>query len=557
MSELQVETLDHLGLVAGVIDELDLVKLTDELLPPHSQNCISSGQVVKAMLLNCFGFLSAPLYLFIQFFESKPLEHLLGPGIESSHLNDDRLGRVLDGLTQSGTTMFFLKAALRAVERFEVSCEQVHLDSSSFSVDGDYRLAEPEADLPDSFDNDAIGDDVQTIEICRGYSRDQRPDLKQYMVNLICSRDGGVPLWLKVADGNQSDAQAFAGVMSDFATEWDVDSLFVIDAAFYSEPNLQQVCSLRWLSRVPQTLKAARALIEQPTCELTAVACDLNDYQMWEVSQTYGAIEQRWILIESQTRKADKALWQKEVQTLERKFKRQLKQLTKTIFACRPDADEALIAFQEQLEKHQLVNVTIETVRTKRAPGEPRNKTLKTPIESYRIKATLECNSETEEQFMRQRSRFILATNQLDTQTWPAQKLLKEYKQQQKVERGFRFLKDPLFFTSSVFVKKPERVEALALIMALTLLVYTLAERKIRQALKQQQRTVLDQRKRPTTKPTFRWIMQTFQGIHLVLLNGLQQVTNLSEERQLIIHLLGPPTCRYYLLVDSSPTCGM
>lgn len=368
------------------------------------------------------------------------------------------------------------------------------------------------------------------------------------MVNLICSRDGGVPLWLKVADGNQSDAQAFAGVMSDFATQWDVESLFVIDAAFYSEPNLQQVSSLRWLSRVPQTLKAAKTLIEQPTTELTAVACDLNEYQMWEVCQTYGGIEQRWILIESQTRKADKALWEKELQTLEQNLKRQLKQLTKTVFACRPDACEALIAFQEQLEKHQLVNVTIETVRTKRAPGESRNKTIKTPIEGYCIKATLECKHETEEQFTRQRSRFILATNQLDTQQWPAQKLLKEYKQQQKVERGFRFLKDPLFFTSSVFVKKPERVEALALIMALTLLVYTLAERKIRRALEQQQLTVLDQRKRPTVKPTFRWIMQKFQGIHWVLLSGVEQITNLSDERRLIVRLLGIHTCRYYLL---------
>lgn len=115
MPELQVETLDHLGLVAGVIDELGLVELTNELLPPHEQNCISSGQVLKAMLLNCFGFLSAPLYLFSHFFESKPVAHLLGPGIEASHLNDDRIGRLLDSLTQSGTTVFFLKAAMQGV----------------------------------------------------------------------------------------------------------------------------------------------------------------------------------------------------------------------------------------------------------------------------------------------------------------------------------------------------------------------------------------------------------------------------------------------------------
>jgi transposase len=123
---------------------------------------------------------------------------------------------------------------------------------------------------------------------------------------------------------------------------------------------------------------------------------------------------------------------------------------------------------------------------------------------------------------------------------------LKEYKAQQTVERGFRFLKDPLFFVSSVFVKKPQRVEALALIMALTLMVYTLAERKLRQALEDQNQTVRDQRKQPTAKPTFRWIMQKFQGIHWINLEGQRQISNLSDERQLIIRLSEPPVEQYY-----------
>jgi transposase len=545
-SKLQVSTLDHLGLVAGVIDELGLVELSNELLPPHPQNCISSGQVVKAMLLNCFGFLSAPLYLFSEFFESKPIAHLLGPGIKAAHLNDDRLGRVLDGLSQSGTTMFFLQAAMQAVERFGVTTHQVHLDSSSFSVDGDYRGPDEHDALEELAEREA-----HPIEICRGYSRDHRPDLKQFMVNLICTKDGGVPLWLKVADGNQSDAPAFSGIMGEFASQWHLDSMFVIDAAFYSEPNLQQVCALKWLSRVPQTLKQAKALIDSPLEHLESVPCDLADYKLWQVRQTYGGVNQRWIVIESQSRKADAALWTKELQTLEQRLNRQLKHLSKTVFACRPDACEALLAFQGQLEKHQLADVTIATVRAKRVPGETRTRGRKADIEGYQIRATLQLKPESVQTLTRQRSRFIIATNQLDAQQWPAQRLLEEYKQQQKVERGFRFLKDPLFFTSSVFVKSPQRIEALALIMALTLLVYTLAERKLRQALEQHHQTVLDQRKQPTSTPTFRWIMQKFHGIHLATIDGVAQITNFSHERQLIVRLLGPPACRYYLLSDT------
>jgi transposase len=556
-TELQVETLDHLGLVAGVIDELGLVELTNEQFPEHHQNCISSGQVVKALILNGLGFLSAPLYLVSEFFSNKPVSHLLGERVEARHLNDDRIGRVLDGLFHYGSTEFFLKAALQAVARFGVETSQLHLDSSSFAVEGEYQESEPAANPVQDGTTPPGGDEIQPIRICRGYSRDQRPDLKQYLVNLVCSRDGGVPLWLRVADGNQNDAQHFAGIMSEFAAQWQLDSMFVIDAAFYSEANLKAVSTLQWLSRVPQTLSAAKALIARPTDELKAIDCQLKDYQMWEVRQTYGEIEQRWILVESQSRKAEKSLWQKELSRIERRLKGALKKLQQTVFACRPDAYEALLQFQAQLESHQLVEVRIVPVMTRRPPGLPRSQSFKASTVGYRIAATLRLKSAAEAEFTRQHSRFILATNELDEQTWTAEKLLREYKQQQKVERGFRFLKDPLFFTSSVFVKKPERVEALALIMALTLLVYSLAERKLRASLAAQQQTVLDQKQRPTSTPTFRWILQKFQGIHLVTLRGIQQMANLTQERELIIRLLGPPTCRYYLLSDNFLTCGM
>jgi len=60
---LKIENLDHLGLVAGLVDEIGLVELTDDLLGRHSLNHISPGQVLKAMILNGLGFVSAPLYL--------------------------------------------------------------------------------------------------------------------------------------------------------------------------------------------------------------------------------------------------------------------------------------------------------------------------------------------------------------------------------------------------------------------------------------------------------------------------------------------------------------
>ena len=139
--------------------------------------------------------------------------------------------------------------------------------------------------------------------MCRGYSRDHRPDLKQFLLTLVCSADGGVPLWLKVASGNRHDSEVFAQVLKDFSEQWTQEGIVVMDAAFYTQPNLEQVGSLGWLSRVPLTLKAAQALVQGDVSLLSEVPCDSPGYRMWEVEQTYGGVAQRWVLIESQYRR--------------------------------------------------------------------------------------------------------------------------------------------------------------------------------------------------------------------------------------------------------------
>ncbi len=92
-----------------------------------------------------------------------------------------------------------------------------------------------------------------------------------------------------------------------------------------------------------------------------------------------------------------------------------------------------------------------------------------------------------------QAGRFVLATNLLDDELWSNDTLLQEYKNQQSCERGFRFLKDPLFFTSRLFVKLPQRVAALAMIMGLCLLAYSIGQRRLRQALAEAGATIPNQ----------------------------------------------------------------
>jgi transposase len=102
MSETEIyksETLEHLGLVAGMFDELGIGELVDELVPQDlSQRKVSLGQALKAMVLNGLGFANRRLYLMPEFFRNKPTERLVGAGISPEHLNDDALGKALDTL---------------------------------------------------------------------------------------------------------------------------------------------------------------------------------------------------------------------------------------------------------------------------------------------------------------------------------------------------------------------------------------------------------------------------------------------------------------------------
>ena len=92
-------------------------------------------------------------------------------------------------------------------------------------------------------------------------------------------------------------------------------------------------------------------------------------------------------------------------------------------------------------------------------------------------------------------------------------------KAQQSCQRGFAFLKDPLLFADSIFLKSPERIESLGMMMDLCLLVYSLSQRQIITPLRESKSTVKNQLGKPTNRPTLRWIFPYFQSIHLVTLN--------------------------------------
>jgi transposase len=450
---IRVQDIDHCGIVAGIIDQMGLVEQINQELGSHPLEVISAGVAVKGMILNGLGMVSAPLYLFEKFFVGKATEHLLGEGIKAEHLNDDRLGRVLDQLFESGVTSRFVKIALGAAAKFAVKRDSIHLDSSSFHVHGAY--------LGENGDLAALEKELleEPITITQGYSRDHRPDLKQFMMDLMCSGDGDVPLYLRVASGNESDPAIFAQLLRDFREQWDCDALFVADAALYHAENLQNLTNLRWLSRVPATIKEAEKLTEQ-LAESALLPTSFRGYRWTSVCSTYGGIKQRWLVVESDLRReADLKQLEKQIGKHQDTAEKQLQELGQQDFACQADALAAAKKWSKKLGYHNLEQIEITEHPYYQKAGRPKKGQIPDGY-NYRVQGILTVKEDVVALGPRKAGRFVLATNVLESEQLSCEQMLSEYKAQQGAERGFRFLKDPMFFTSSVFLKTTSRVSA-------------------------------------------------------------------------------------------------
>ena len=546
-SQIDVQDLDHLGIIAGIVDDIGIVEIIDRELGKHPQEKVSAGQAVKAMILNCMGFLTSPLYLFSEFFAGKATEHLIGEGVTAEHLNESRLGRVMDQLYEYGITLMFVKIASEMSKKFGISTNHAHLDGTSIAVHGKYETVEGREE---SIVENESGEPL-AIAITQGYSRDHRPDLKQFTWHLMTSEEEGIPLYMNVGDGNKTDQSAFPEVIKAFRSEWEGEQpeLYVMDAAFYSEANLQEFGNrIEWISRVPATLKAAQELIESLLPEQFNEQYDKKGYRFCVVCSTYAGIKQQWVVVESlQRMEADLKTAAKKIEKALNEKEKALKSLTNKSFACEADALSAVTEFEKTLKFHNLSELQIVSQPHYSRRGRP-NPEQQPTHNSWHILSGLIENPVTVAAIQKQAGRFILATNSVDSEKWADSDILREYKGQQSTERGFRFLKDPLFFASSVFLKNSKRIMALAMLMTLALMVYTLGQRQLRLALVQANASLPDQKGKPTARPTLRWILQCFLSVHLVFCNNLKLQIKLSDRQNLILRFLGASSRNYYFL---------
>jgi transposase len=542
--EYDTKRLDHLGIVAGICQEIELVDMIDGMLATPSGRKVSCGTATLAMVLNGLGFTGRALYLMPEYLENKPVDLLIREDLVASDFNDDTLGRALDELFQAGITELFARVAQRAVDTYKIDVDFAHTDTSSFSLSGQY-----ESEVAQE-----ARETRGAVKITHGYSKDHRPDLKQVVVTLITNQKGRIPLWLEALDGNSSDKTSFPESVDAYCKHLKEAEFpcFVLDSAAYTADNIANWGSeKRWITRVPETITEAQTALRSVTTDEMILLG--NGYAIQPISSVYGGIKQRWLIVHSEqfeqceNKKLDKRVAQATTQV-----EKTLKKLNCQEFACEKDARQAVVKVEEKLKWHK-ITATYHPIEKYAQPGRPA-KGVKPEIVGWRVDSSCTVHTEYIEQKRQWLGRFILATNELDTEKMPDEKILKTYKAQGvTVERGFRFLKDPLFFADSLFLKSPARIMAMIMVMGLCLLVYALAEWRVRQQLQEQDQTIPDQRGQPTQTPTMRRVAQIFEGVDLLIIrHGSQvierQVLKMTPLRLQLIRLFGPVIQNCYLV---------
>lgn len=539
------QNLDHLGIVAGVCQQIDLIEQIDQIMPDTGRK-VSVGQAVQAMVLNGLGFVGRALYLTPEFFRTKPVDLLISEGIEADDLNSDSLGKALDYLHDAGITEVFAKISAHALKQYGIQVRFAHGDTSAFSLHGEYKVD------PDEVDND----EPQPITITYGHSKDHRPDLKQAILSLICANESLIPVYLNTLSGNTSDKASLPETAKAYLAQFKAEEetpVLVMDSALYGATAIKDLADVKWVTRVPATITEAKTLLAE-TAKAQMIASEREGYFYHEVSSSYGDVVQRWLIVLYEPRRAaEENALEKQVERERDKLDKALKKLKKQVFNCEEDAQQALKRFDKQWKLHRVRGKIVSRERYASA-GRP------TPdsetVTEWTIAATVTKDETIIAQKKQPLGKYIITTNELNNEKISADEMLTIYKDQNtSVERGFRFLKDPMFFAHSLFLKKPSRITALLMVMGLSLLVYALAEHDLRQKLLEHDESIPDQKGNPTQTPTMRRVFQMFEGIHVltVTMGGFRRrmVTNVSAVHLQIATLLGERVLKFYVFEEN------
>lgn len=529
-SQLDVHQVNYFPIIRAYMQRLGLVELINHMV--EGQMAIKPGLIVAGMIQDTLSG-RTPLYHLEQFFEDQDIELMLGESVPVSVFADHNVGRVLDRIAGIGASKIFGEIARRAAVIFDLDTRCGHWDSTSVSLWGEYDQSFPE----------------NTLKITYGYSKDHRPDLKQFMLSMLCV-EHSIPILGETHDGNSSDKtlnnKLLSRISKDLAQNGLGESAFtyVADSAMVTEANLAcfdpipGAAPLYFVTRLPHTYGQADQAIHE--------AVSKNDWQdigvlsgshsfpkrpcaSYKAFETTVEIHQRRfraIVIHSSAHdKRRQKRIDKEIADSLKDLSSILAKRGKNTFFCQADAEAECAALRSLSTPLHTLEPRVEE-HIIYAAGRPRKDGIRSIAKrQWHVLADVIERTEAIEQKRTEAGCFILITNRPgegpDAQN--AEELLRTYKAQDGIERNFSFLKDPLI-VNNIFLKKPQRIEALGLILLLSLLIWNLIQRQMRMYLDKTKSTIEGLDRRKTNRPTSYVLTTKFRYVQIIRCGNIRML---------------------------------
>ena len=528
-------------LINQLCHEIGFEDLLNDLLPWDPIRChLSPGTRLKALVINILTS-KTPLYRVEHFYREQDVEWLFGAGVQAHDFNDDALGRALDKLHQATPWKVYSTLALEAAKTLDLSLGTLQNDTTSFSLYGEY------------------GRESQ-LNIDRGHSKDHRPDLKHILLGMSVTPER-IPILANVENGNLDDKTwnfTFIQKMREaLSLEMWENLTYVADSALITQTNLQRLNDLRvpFVSRLPDTFKVSEevkrtawAADEWQKIGPVGKGPDAAVYRFQPFERKIQGLPYRLMVIHSnklEKRKAER--FAKQLTTEETILRKALQNLEKTVFHCEADAEAAIQAFTTAHASdyfHWTLGVETQSQPRKRnRRGRPKKGEVPVYdtvyVPSVRDFRRNEAAIEAEK---RRLSTFVLITNQ-KRELCPDPDVLKTYKGQEAVETRFRLLKNPQF-VDGFYLKTPERIEALGIVLVMAMLLYGLLEHRVRQRLAQEDEPLKIHGRRTDYQPTGQVILNELQQIKVIAMHYASHTArivsgNVDTVAQRLVRLAG------------------
>src|SRR5262245_5240632 len=555
----QISPVAHLPLVLGVIRKLNVAALIDTFCPPHPAHVLSCGRGVEALLLAILDGHHA-LYKVGARLEERGMLPLLQPGLTRAALHDYRLGQILEALFAAHLNRVFGAIALNALEVYTIATPWLHQDTTTISLYGAYE-EEPHR-----------GEGPVPPRPAYGHSKDGHDDLQQVLLSLGVSSEG-LPLRLGVRDGHTSDSRETPVAIAEcLALGLDGVRGMVAASKAYCRRTLglclEQGAGL--ITLVPRTC-AVRQEVETwgqqhgplPLLLAKPGRTRQESPRRWhgasvvrqgEVEDADGRLDLAeicFLVVHSSPLAAQSAVAYAAAQAKEaERLAEPIRRVEARWFAWAADAAAAIAAYEGRGQgrrgrpphpwRYHALHYRVEAVRVPKKRTR-RGRPPQTAGPQVEVRSRLVVHREALVPAADTYGWTVLATT-VQPEVCTDTEILQAYQEQHiTVEPGFRWIKNPAAI-SPVWLEKPERIAALAMLTVVGLLVYAVIQRQVRLYLRDHERHIPGN-KGLTATPTAAVVFALFTPVMLVYSTGDNipslQVHGVQDYHRLICDAVG------------------